>query len=135
LVIWYLGLALPIIDAKGKFGFSHAGFSRNGTYVSATVLTEFARETLDFRRRVLTVAEIHIITISFILGNAFSTVQTNMLATGTYFKLMFTLNTKITFWADTMFPETMRLVESLEFIAKLMKEFCIFRSWSATSAI
>jgi hypothetical protein len=61
--------------------------------------------------------------------------QANVFATGANFKLVLALNTKVTFRADTVFPETMSLIESFEFIAKLLKEFCIFRTRSAASAI
>lgn len=95
-------ITFTVVNTKGKACLAHPGFSTSGTNLGARVLAVFSSK-LRWVLCQVTIATVWQ-SISWILCDAFGTMQTNVFSTRTDFQLVFTLNSKVSVWTNTVFP-------------------------------
>ena len=137
-VVLHFGLAKSIVNAKGKVGLANSRLSVLGANVGRGVLAEFSSIFLHSVKAMITITLVTRwgTTISFILCNAFGSVQTNMISTWTNLQFVFALKTKVTVRADTVFKE-LRVsdVVVFHFFSKGVEKRIVFLALATRSSV
>ena len=103
-VFAHLGRANSIVDAKGKIGPANSRPPILGANIGRRVLAEFSRVFLHGIECVVAIAFVACrgTALSFILCNAFRSMQTNMISARANLQLVLALNSKVTIGTHTM---------------------------------